>query len=204
MSQKTHGIHKFFSFPLVYSLTQKIMSGEKKRETIVKKIVKKNSTVLDIGCGTGKIIEALPNVNYYGYDISEVYINYAKKKYNKPNIKFFRKKFTSADLKKLPKFDYVLLFGILHHLGDIEVKKLLFLIKKILKKGGLILTCDPVYVKNQNFLAKFLIDNDVGENIRFANGYIDIIKKIFRKTTYRVVQQNILPYNWFISKIFKS
>ena len=79
MSQKTHGIHKFFSFPLVYSLTQKIMSAEKKREKIVKNIVKKNSTVLDIGCGTGKIIEALPHINYYGFDISKIYINYAKK-----------------------------------------------------------------------------------------------------------------------------
>ena len=127
-----------------------------------------------------------------------------KKKYNKPNIKFFCKKFTSSDLKKLPKFDYVLLFGIMHHLSDIEVKKLFFLIKKILKKGGLVLTCDPVYVKNQNFFAKFLIDNDVGENVRFAKEYVKIIKKIFNKIIYKVDQQNILPYNWFISKIFKS
>ena len=204
MSQKIHGIYKFFSFPLVYSLTQKIMSAEKKREKIVKNIVKKNSTVLDIGCGTGKIIEALPHINYYGFDISKIYINYAKKKYNKPNIKFFCKKFTSSDLKKLPKFDYVLLFGIMHHLSDIEVKKLFFLIKKILKKGGLVLTCDPVYVKNQNFFAKFLIDNDVGENVRFAKEYVNIINKIFNKIIYQVDQQNILPYNWFISKIFKS
>ena len=204
MSQKIEGIHKFFSYPLVYSLTQKIMSGDKIRRNIVKNIVKKNSTVLDIGCGTGKIIEALPNIKHYGYDISKVYINYAKKKYNKPNIKFFCKKFTPSDLKKLPKFDYVLLLGIMHHLNDIEIKKLFLLIKKNLKKDGLILTLDPVYIKNQNIFAKFLIDNDVGQNVRFAKEYISIIKKNFNKVIYRVDQQNILPYNWFISKIFKS
>ena len=75
MSQKTHGIHKFFSFPLVYSLTQKIMSGVSTRGALVKNIINKNSKILDIGCGTAKIIESIPIVDYYGYEISDKYIN---------------------------------------------------------------------------------------------------------------------------------
>ena len=35
MSQKTLGFYKFFSYPIFYSLTQKIMSGESKREKII-------------------------------------------------------------------------------------------------------------------------------------------------------------------------
>ena len=84
MSQNISGIHKIFSYPLIYSLVQIIMSGVSVRSTLVKKIINKNAKILDIGCGTGKILESLPAVDYYGYDISKKYINYAKKKgYNK-------------------------------------------------------------------------------------------------------------------------
>ena len=57
-----------------------------------------------------------------------------KKKY-KNRGKFYCKKFTSRDIKKLPKFDHVLLFGILHHLNDDEIKNLMILVKKNFKKG---------------------------------------------------------------------
>ena len=46
----------------------------------------KPRNILDIGCGTGKILESLPAVDYYGYDISKKYINYAKKKYKSRKI----------------------------------------------------------------------------------------------------------------------
>ena len=203
MSEKTQLLYKLFSYPFFYSITQKLMSGEKKRATLVQNIIKENSTILDIGCGTGKIIEALPNVKYFGFDINKIYINFAKKKYKNKNINFFCKKFTSKDLKKLPKFDFVLLFGIMHHLTDFEINQLLNLINKNLKKNGTILTFDPVYVKKQNFIARFLIRNDVGENVRFANQYVNILKKIFRKINYQIDNQNFIPYNWFISKINK-
>ena len=37
--------------------------------------------VLDIGCGLGDVLSYLPAVEYYGIDISERYIDFAKKKY---------------------------------------------------------------------------------------------------------------------------
>ena len=203
MSQKTSGIHKFFSYPLFYSLTQKVMSGETQRSKIVRNIIKENSKVLDIGCGTAKIIESIPSVNYYGYDINKDYINYAKKRYHSKRIKFFCKKFTQAEIKKLPKFDYVLLFGLIHHLEDHEVKNFFSLLKKILKKNGKLLTCDPVFLKKQNILAKFLLKNDVGENIRTKNNYVELFERHFKKIKSKVDIQKFIPYAWFSTECQK-
>lgn len=196
MSQKTIGIHKIFSYPFVYSLTQKIMSGESKRSSLVSKIMK-NSNVLDIGCGTAKILDDLPKVNYYGYDISKKYINYAKKKYKKKTNNFFCKKFSISEIKKLPKFDFVLLFGVMHHLSDVQLEKILSLIKKVLKKKGKLLTCDPIYEKKQNFIARYLIEKDVGQEVRFKNGYLKILNKKFKKINYKIDHQKLIPYTWF-------
>ena len=153
MSQKTKGIYSTLSNPLVYSFFQMIMSGTSFRRKIVQKhIRKKNVNILDVGCGPAEILESLKKVNYFGYDINPNYINYAKRKYFGKGT-FFCKKFTEAELKKLPKFDYILLFGLIHHLSDKEVYNLLKLSKKVLKKGGKIITEDPILIKNQNIFS---------------------------------------------------
>jgi len=203
MSQKNSGIYNIFSHPLFYSLTQKIMSGQTQRSKIVRNIIKENSNVLDIGCGTAKIIESIPPVNYFGYDINKAYLNHAKKKYYSSKIKFFCKKFTQSEIRKLPKFDYVLLFGIIHHLNDHEVSKLFFLLKKVLKKKGKLLTCDPVFIKKQNILAKFLLNNDVGDNIRNRNDYLKLFNKYFKRIKSKLNVQKLIPYAWFSSECQK-
>ena len=121
MSQNISGIHKIFSYPLIYSLTQIIMSGVSVRSALVKKIVNENAKILDIGCGTGKILESLPAVDYYGYDISKKYISYAKKKYKSKRNKFYCKKFNINEVDNIPKIDFILLFGVIHHLEDEEL-----------------------------------------------------------------------------------
>ena len=199
MSQKTKGIHSLLSSTFFYSLSQKLMSGTSFRKKIVKKIIAKNNLkILDIGCGPAEILESLPKVEYYGYDISQKYINHAKKKY-KDRGSFFCKKFSNADLKKLPKFDYVLLLGILHHLSDREIQKLMKMIKKVLVKKGQLITIDPVFTKNQNPIAKFFINVDRGNNVRNKRNYTNLIKKSFKKIKAQIHQQKFIPYTWFVS-----
>ena len=203
MSQKTNKLYSLFSNPFFYSFSQKIMSGTSFRGKIVRKYITKNNVkVLDIGCGSAEILNSLPIVKYFGYDINPVYISFAKKKYEKRGI-FYCKRFTNKEVKKLPKFDHVLLFGILHHLDDKEIEKLMPQIKKVLKRGGNIITADPILVKKQSLIAKFIIKKDRGDNVRNKKEYLKIMKKYFKKIKSKIYHQKFIPYTWFVM-IYKN
>ena len=198
MSQKNKGVYSLLSNTHFYSLVQRIMSASRFREKIVKKyITKHNVKVLDVGCGPAQILDALPKINYYGFDINPIYINFAKKKYEN-RAKFFCKKFTNKDTKCLPKFDHILLLGVLHHLSDKEINKLIPNIKKVLKRKGNIITLDNIFTNNQNFIAKFLIQMDKGQNVRSKKGYLNILKNHFKKINSKIYHQKFIPYTWFV------
>ena len=82
MSQKNKGIYRSLSNTFFYALVQRVMSATSFRKKIIKKyIIKSNVNVLDVGCGPAEILNALPEINYYGFDINPIYIGSAKKKY---------------------------------------------------------------------------------------------------------------------------
>lgn len=97
---------------------------------------------LDVGCASGYMISQLalffPNAKYFGVDIYDKAIEYAKKNY--PHIMF---KVASAD--KLPfknnAFDLILFYETIEHVEN--PKDCLKEVKRILKRNGtLILTMD--------------------------------------------------------------
>ena len=198
MSQRKNQIYNLINNPLIYKIIQSVMSGTSFRNSIIKKnITKSNLKILDIGCGPAQIIEHLPQCDYYGYDIDQRSIQYAKKKYYQKNFHFYCKKFNKTELKKLPKFDFIIFFGILHHLSNKEVYEILKLCKKIMKKNSKLLTEDPILLENQNVIAKFLIKKDRGLNVRDKQEYINLLKKHFKKIKNKVTHQYFIPYTWF-------
>ena len=198
MSQRINQIYNFINSPLVYRIIQYIMSGTSFRNSIIKKNIKKNNLkILDIGCGPAQILEQIPRCDYYGYDIDQRSIQYAKKKYRQKNYHFYCKKFNKTEIKKLPKFDFVIFFGILHHLSNKEADKMLTLCKRIMKKNSKLLTEDPILVEKQNIIAKFLIEKDRGTNVRQKKEYINLLKKHFKKIKNKVTHQFFIPYTWF-------
>jgi len=197
MSHKTNKFHKILSSPLIYSTFQKLMKGDKIRKKILKlNVKKKNPKILDIGCGLGDSLEYIENPIYFGYDISKTYIEYAKKKYKKKGI-FLCRNFGQKEIKRLPKFDYILLIGILHHLTNDQILNLLRNIKKTLKKDGNLITLDPIYVNDQNYFARFLISHDRGKNIKTKKEYLKILKLFFKNSVSRTYNQSFIPYTWF-------
>ncbi len=198
MSQRTSSIYNFINNPLVYKIIQKIMSGTSLRKKIIKaNIKKKNLNILDIGCGPAEVIDYIPGCKYYGYDIDKRSIEYAKKKYSNKNYHFFCKKFHNKEIKKLPMFDFVILFGILHHLNNKQANNVLALCKKKMKKNSKLLTEDPIFVNNQNFVARFLISKDRGNNVRKEKEYLKLLKLHFKNLKSKVTHQFFIPYTWF-------
>ena len=137
MAQITAGVRSILSYPFIYSTFQLLMGAHRSRKDFVKNWVKPFSgmKILDVGCGPADILAYLPNVDYWGYDISDAYIAEAKKRYRQRG-KFFCKQLEVEDLILLPKFDVVLAMGILHHLDDSVALGVMKIAHQALKPGG--------------------------------------------------------------------
>ena len=198
MSQRSSVLYNLINNPFVYRLIQKLMSGTSFRKKIVQKNIKnKKFKILDIGCGPAEILDYIPECEYYGYDIDKRAINFARKKYSNNNHHFFCKKFNESELFRLPKFDFIILFGILHHLDNKEAKIILNLCKKKMKKNSKLLTEDPILVENQNIIARFLINRDRGLNVRKKKEYLSLLKPHFKYLNAKITNQLFIPYTWF-------
>jgi SAM-dependent methyltransferase len=80
----------------------------------------KSNTVLDIGCGFGyylaKIAERFPGKQYAGYDISEEFIDIARRRFETENVKF-----DVGDAHAVKgQFDFILARLVFQHLPDPE------------------------------------------------------------------------------------
>jgi SAM-dependent methyltransferase len=149
--------------------------------------------ILDIGCGPAEILNYLPDVDYVGFDISNNYIKNAKSKFGSRG-KFYCKQIKMEDVDKLPPFDVVLFLGFIHHLDDDIATDIMRISIKSLKTKGRLLTVDPCFEDGQNPIAKFLISNDRGMNVRNADGYKCLAKKIFKNPVVKIRHRSWIPY----------
>ena len=195
-------IKRILNYPIIYKLSQKFFLADDFRKKILQQKVKeKNLNVLDIGCGPGNMVKYLKFNKYYGFDIDSNYINYAKKKYR--NCFFFCEKFSKKSLKKIIKVDLVILFGILHHISDKQTLDLLEIIKFAIKKKSKIIILDPVFIKNQNKFAKFLIRHDRGKFVRDIKNYLKLYKIKKFNFSYKIYHQKTIPYTWMVTELKK-
>jgi len=84
-------------------------------KTLYKELIPKQSSVLEIGCGTGDLISEMEANPAFGIDISPEMIKIAQPKH--PQIKF--EAVTIENFKTDVKFDYIFLADVIEHLEDI-------------------------------------------------------------------------------------
>ena len=195
MSQITTGLRKILSYPWVYDLLQNVMGAKSFRKKFVLNYLNSDKTIriLDIGCGTARILELLNNVEYVGFDLSEQYIAEAKKRHHGKGT-FHCALVTETNVSNYEKFDVVLALGLMHHLSDEEVKALAQLAKSSLKTTGKLITVDPAYSPSQNFISRYLVSKDRGQNVRDESGYSALLKEKFQTVKSIVSHQKWVPY----------
>lgn len=153
----------------------------------------KGMCLLDIGCGPGDLLDYLPPVDYWGFDISERYIEHASKKYG-PRGHFQCKLLMIDDLLPMPKFDVVVASGLLHHMDDEVAFALLQLAHKALKPGGRLLTIDPCWEAGQHPFARLLIARDRGQNVRTGIQYERLVAPVFSTRKISIRHKAWIPY----------
>lgn len=195
MAQITNGIRAVLSNPIIYSSFQRLMGARVFWQDFVTTSIKPflDMKILDIGCGPADILAYLPDVEYWGFDVDEKYINYARIKFGKRGT-FQCKTLQLSDLAQLPEFNVVLALGLLHHLDDLTAEKITKIAFQALKAGGILLTIDPCFEPSQNLIARYLINHDRGRNVRDRTGYEAIVKSCFQNPQIVVRHRAWIPY----------
>ncbi len=97
------------------------------------------------------------------------------------------------------KFDIVIAQGLLHHLDDDEVMRLLRTAKALLIPGGRLITIDGCYVTGQSKIARFMLSMDRGQNVRTTEAYKALTTGIFQEVHSTIRHDMLqLPYTHII------
>jgi len=117
-----------------------------------------NPGILDIGAGTGLLsaflMERYPEASFTLIDISEKMLDMAKDRFrNNSNVKYIAADYSTYDF--VEKYDVVVSALSIHHLEDIEKKKLYKKSYSILKENGVFINADQVhgetpFIENMN------------------------------------------------------
>lgn len=168
--------------PALYQLFSRVVGAESSRAEFVRAYVRARpgDSVLDVGCGPADILDHLPRVNYFGFDISASYIQSATSRYGERG-RFFCERVSQARvvLEREGQFDIVLAIGILHHLDRAEALDLFALARRALRPGGRLVTLDPCYAPDQSPVARYLASRDRGRFVRTEDQYREMAQADF-------------------------
>jgi len=126
--------------------------------------------VLEIGCSTGNIAPAfgpMDGVSYLGVDIDPAVIEYARKVFSRiPGFDFRIVEAARPDFGTAV-FDYVLIAGVLHHVGDEDCRKLVSAAADAAQHDGIVVVSEPLLPQPEDpFLVRQFIRLEQGAHVR--------------------------------------
>src|SRR5438876_7600421 len=127
--QINSGVRSILVTPWVYRLATRLLGSEANKQWFIDEILalSPGHKLVDVGCGPAEILDRLPRVNYVGLDVSDAYVEAARRKFSARPEAVFRSGNVDDWLRDSTAFgaDVVLMNGVLHHVDDDETIKLL-------------------------------------------------------------------------------
>jgi SAM-dependent methyltransferase len=186
--------------PWAYSLFRRLVGRDSTRRLYAREHLRARPghRVLDLGCGTGDILEFLPPVRYEGYDISADYIDRARRRFGSRGE--FHCRAVDESLEVPPgSFDLAIAHGVLHHLDDATARALFRVARRALKPGGRLVTIDGCFVEGQSALAHLILSLDRGRHVRRREAYEELARAEFERVESFVRHDLIrIPYTHLI------
>lgn len=103
-------------------------------KTLLRSLIPPGQRVLEVGCGTGDVLESTKPTFGEGIDVSRNMISIARKKHAQKHLRFFEADIVS--FKSSKKYDYIFMSDVVEHLPD--VRSAFLTIKKCMDKKTLL------------------------------------------------------------------
>ncbi|KAF5083712.1 Methyltransferase domain protein [anaerobic digester metagenome] len=192
--------------PFVYSRAMRFLGSDRVMRIVVNDYIKPLSgdSILDMGCGPAIILDYLPDdVQYTGIDYNCDYIQSARNKFGSRGEFFLGDVSEHKDYSLKGRFDIVIATGVIHHLSNDNVLKLLTTSYDCLRKDGRFISVDNVYDKKLSILNKLALKCDRGafirnkvEHLKLFSEYSDVKCRIEKSLL-------IIPYYYVICEFRK-
>jgi SAM-dependent methyltransferase len=147
---------------------------------------------LDLGCGPGAFADLFERQDYVGVDVNPRYIEHAR--IHRPGA------FVVGDARRLElpagRFDQILIFGLLHHLPDDDVRAVLAEARRVLVADGRMLLIEDVpTVHRLNLIGHLLHRIENGAYIRTAEAYEALYREFARIERSQILRSGICDYH---------
>lgn len=202
--EKKGGMRKLLSLSSVYEGFQNLLGARRTREWLAANYwkLKGGEKVVDIGCGPGVILDQIPEgVRYFGFDVSENYINKARDRYGDRGVFILGKagEVLGSRENDLRGADLALCNGVLHHLDDEESLEVMRLAKEVLSPGGRLVCLEPSFLAHQGRFSKWIMKKDRGCHVRTEEEWKALAGRVFDSFSSEIAVGLIrIPYTHIV------
>jgi SAM-dependent methyltransferase len=187
-------VERISDHPVLFIFCRRILENDFKA---IRALIRRDLAVgqgrrtLDLGCGPGAFADLFAGDPYVGADLNARYIAHAQRKC--PGT------FVVGDARRLDlpaaSFDQVLIFGLLHHLSDEDVRAVLGEVRRLLVPGGRALVIEDIpAISKVNLIGHLIHRVENGEHIRPTEDYRRLYAEAARVDREEVLQSGICDY----------